>query len=290
MKKLAAIFLALLLTVGLLTGTASASAEIVEPTEQLYVADYANILSTSTELDIVTKVTALKELCGGELAVVTIDFLNDLDAEEYAYEIINQWGVGDKDKQNGMVLLLVPGEGKGWITVGSGLEDYISAGVLDGIMNQYLWDDFDAGNYDTAVQNTVAELLGLYESYYGIDVEGVSSNGGYYGEYYEEPRPRQSVFQTLAKLVFVLIVLFFVFGFRSAFGRRRGWFFFPFFGGFRGPRPPRDDWRHDGPRGPRGPGGFGGGFGGGHGGGFGGGHGGGSFGGGGGRGGGAGRR
>ena len=273
----------------LLTTFAAASTDIVEPTEQLYVADYANVLSEETETKIVRETEALKALCGGEIAVVTIDFLNDLDAEEYAYEILNQWGVGDKDKNNGMVMLLVPGEGKGWITVGTGLEDYVSASTLERIMNTYLWDDFDAGNYDTAVQNTFAQLLALYESYYGIDVEGAAENayygsGSYEEEYSYEPAPRRSVFSTLAKIVVILIVVLLLFG-----GRRGGGIFFiPWFGGwFHGPRHHHDDWRH----GPRGPGGFGGGhggFGGGHGG-FGGGHSGG-FGGGGGRGGGAGRR
>lgn len=272
----------------LLTTVVAASTDIVQPTEQLYVADYANILSEETESQIVRETEALKALCGGEIAVVTIDFLNDLDAEEYAYEILNQWGVGDEDKNNGMVMLLVPGEGKGWITVGTGLEDYAPASTLDRIMNTYLWDDFDAGNYDTAVRNTFSQLLALYESFYGIDVGGAAEDPyyepGYYdgGYYYEEAPPRRSLISTLATIVVIVIVALLLFG-----GRRRGRggiFIFPWFGGwFRGPRHHHDDWRH-GPRGPRG-----GGFGGGHRGGFGGGRSGG-FGGGGGRGGGAGRR
>ena len=283
MKQRISLLLTLLLILSLLAVPVSASTDIVEPTEQLYVADYANILSTETEQTIVEQVTALKGLCGGEIAVVTIDFLNDLDAEEYAYEIINQWGVGDKDKQNGMVLLLVPGEGKGWCTVGSGLEKYISAGTLDSILNAYLWDDFDAGNYDRAVRNTFAQLLAQYESYYGIDVEGAASNAYREDNYYEEPQPRRSFAGALVKVFVVLIIFSILFGGRHG---RRGFFFFPFFGGFWNHRPPRNDWHGPGPggpRGPRGPGSFGGG-------GFGGGSRGGSFGGGGGRGGGAGRR
>ena len=280
MKRRIAFLLALLLAITLLAVPAFASTDIVEPTGQLYVADYANILSAETEQTIVEQVTALKALCGGEIAVVTIDFLNDLDAEEYAYEIINQWGVGDKDKQNGMVLLLVPGEGKGWCTVGSGLEKYISAGTLDGILNNYLWDDFDAGNYDRAVRNTFAQLLALYESYYGIDVEGAASGAYQEDYYYEEPQPRRSFASALVKIFVVLIIFSMLFGGRRG---RRGFFFFPFFGGFWNHRPPHGPGPGPGPRGPRGPGSFGGGFGGGS-------RGGGSFGGGGGRGGGAGRR
>ena len=168
-RKSAALLLCLLLTL-LFSVSASASTEIVQPTDAYYVADYANVLSNETEQFVVEQVQALKQLCGGEIAVVTIDFLNDLNSEEYAYEIINQWGVGDAQKNNGAVLLLVPGEGKGWLTVGAGLEDYLTAGVLDEILNTYCWGYFDNGDYDAAVVNTVGALLEQYESYYGISL------------------------------------------------------------------------------------------------------------------------
>lgn len=313
MKRLTARLLTALLVLALCAVPALAAAKIVEPTEQLYVADYADILSRETEDWIVSSVTSLKEQCGGEIAVVTINFLpNGLDSEEYAYEVINQWGVGDKDKQNGTVLLLVPGEGKGWATTGTGAAKFLSAAVLEDILNEDLWDDFDAGDYDTAVKNTVSSMLVNYESYYGISLNGTGggtssgswSSGNYEdsydGYYYEEP-PRHSAFRTIVRVILVLIVISILFGGR---GRGGGIFFFPWFGGWgrHHRHGPWDGPWDDGPHGRRGPppGGFGGGrggFGGGSGGfggsgrgGFGGGGRSGGFGGGGGRGGGAGRR
>lgn len=167
--------LVLMLTL-LLTGCSSEKeaerVEIVSPSSALYVTDEADVLSADTEDYIVDRVLRLKQACGGEIAVVTIDFLtNGLDSEEYAYEIINQWGVGDADENNGTVLLLVPGQGKGWITTGSGIEDELTAGKLESILNTYLWDDFDAGDYDTATINTVNEVLAWYENYYNVDLD-----------------------------------------------------------------------------------------------------------------------
>ena len=90
MKRFLSVLLAAVLLV-CLSVTALAAKEIVEPTEQLYVADYADVLSSDTEEMIVSSVQELKANCGGEIAVVTIDFLTDgLDSEEYAYELINQ--------------------------------------------------------------------------------------------------------------------------------------------------------------------------------------------------------
>lgn len=247
-RKSAALLLCLLLTL-LFSVSASASTEIVQPTDAYYVADYANVLSNETEQFVVEQVQALKQLCGGEIAVVTIDFLNDLNSEEYAYEIINQWGVGDAQKNNGAVLLLVPGEGKGWLTVGAGLEDYLTAGVLDEILNTYCWGYFDNGDYDAAVVNTVGALLEQYESYYGISLANATgttaapqSAAQAYG-----PSVGERIFHGIIYLILILAVV----GVLFRPGRRHTFLFCgnPF-GPFCGPRPPR------GPHGPFGPGGL----------------------------------
>ncbi len=134
MKKFRRIFCILAVLLLFLSGCryAATSVSIVSPAEALYVTDDADILSDQTEKEIVEKVKLLKDLCGGEIAVVTIRYLTSgLDSEEYAREIINRWGVGDSEKNNGVVLLLVPGEGKGWVTAGVGIERALTAGKLE---------------------------------------------------------------------------------------------------------------------------------------------------------------
>lgn len=262
-RRVLALLVTLLLCVSLVV-SAEASAAIVEPSDALYVSDYADILYQDTEQYIVNRVNQLRSLCGGEIAVVTIrNLTGGMDAEEYAYELINQWGVGDKKKQNGTVFLLIPGEGKAWITTGTGTEAFLSPGRLQRIMDEFLWEDFDAGRYDVAVHNTFDALLSQYESYYGIAVDGQQT--------YEPQSERgsSSFFGTVIKIIVILWLLRIIFGNRGA-GSGCLWFLFPWFLGGGGRR--------------------GGGFGGGFGGGSGAGRGGGSFGGGGGRGGGAGRR
>ena len=286
--------------------------DIVQPSANLYVTDNADILSADTERYIVDRVQRLKAACGGEIAVVTIDFLSGgLDSEQYAYEIMNQWGVGDAERNNGVVLLLVPGEGKGWITAGSGIEDVLTDGKLDTILNTYLWDDFDAGEYDRAAVNTVNAVLDWYEGYYNIDLDRVSTSSvapdvSFGGGQSSHAGAAAIVvggvvftIATIARLIIGLVVAIVVIRLFFGMMRRPGLFFC--FGpprGPRGPRPPRGGGFGPGPGGHRPPrsggfGGGGGGFGGAgrSGGSFGGGsRGGGSFGGGGGRGGGAGRR
>ena len=150
------------------------AADVVSPPDAesgIFYVDKAQCLSDSTRSYINRQNIALTTACGGQVAVVTLEFLNDLNSEEYAYEVMNQWGVGDKDKNNGTVFVLVTAEKKCWITSGSGIEDDLSAGRLENILENYCYDSLDSGNYDAAVYDTVAAIFDWYERYYNIDLD-----------------------------------------------------------------------------------------------------------------------
>lgn len=294
--RLPSLILVLVLLAGLLAVPAMAASEIVSPPDVAhgtYYVDNAQCLSQSTKDYINRQNIALTNACGGQVAVVTLEFLNDLNSEEYAYEVMNQWGVGDKQKNNGTVFVLVTAEKKCWITTGSGIENDLSAGKLEQILENYCYDSLDSGAYDAAVYDTIREIFSWYESYYHMDLANFSStqveNGsaGFGGGSASVGRAIGGIFQSILTIIVLLIVLAIVVVgvVGSMFRPSWMWCLGPTWCGPRGPR---------GPRPPRG--GFGGsvGFGGGHGfgggAGRGGGFGGGSFGGGGGHGGGAGRR
>ncbi len=278
------------------------AADIVSPPDVAhgtYYVDDAQCLSAETRNYINRQNIALTNACGGQVAVVTLEFLGDLNSEEYAYEVMNQWGVGDKDENNGTVFVLVTAEKKCWITSGSGIENDLSAGRLESILEENCYDSLDSGNYDKAVYDTVRAVFAWYENYYHMDLANFNSTqvesgqAAFGGGRASVGQTVGGILQSLLSIVILLIVLaIVVFGtFGSMFRPSWLWCLGPTWcGGPRGPRGPRP------PHGSGwfgGPGGFGGGsgFGGGAGrGGFGGGFGGGSFGGGGGHGGGAGRR
>ncbi len=302
------LILSLILVLSLFPLPALATADIVAPPDAedgVYYVDKANCLSSATKDYINRQNISLTNACGGQVAVVTLDFLNDLNCEEYAYEVMNQWGVGSSEENNGTVFVLVTAEKKCWLTSGSGIENDLSAGTLEQILEQNCYDNLDAERYDAAVYDTVQAIFSWYENYYHVSLSSYNSQvvetgnpgfgGGGAGQVVSSVI--NGIFSVIVMLLLLVIVIVAVF----SIARRPGlfWCFGPGWCGPRGPRGPRD------PRGPRrphdpggsfGPGGFGGGriggagrggFGG-SGGGFGGS--GGGFGGGGGHGGGAGRR
>lgn len=182
-KRLWSVLLCLTLVLGLLSVTAGA---VVEPTDAFYVADYADVLSADTEQYIVNKNHTLFESTGGQIVVVTVDFMDGMDAADYAMGVVENWGgIGDADRNNGFVLVYAVGENKVWAMTGSGLEDALPASQVERYLEQYFYDGYDAGEYDQATRDFFDAIYGWYESYYA----GSTSGGEQDFQYYPEPEP-----------------------------------------------------------------------------------------------------
>ena len=101
---------AALLGAALLTGGAQA---VAEPTAARYVADEADVLSSETEQYIIDKNQSLFEDTGGEIVVVSVDFMDGMDAADYAMAVAESWGgIGDESLNNGFLLVYAVGENK----------------------------------------------------------------------------------------------------------------------------------------------------------------------------------
>lgn len=95
LKKTGAVLLTVLVLV-LMAVPAFAVALPDAPTGYVY--DGANVLSSSTESYIERTGSALAEACGAEVVVATVDFTDGEDIADYAYDLFNKWGIGDKKR------------------------------------------------------------------------------------------------------------------------------------------------------------------------------------------------
>ena len=141
------IALVLVITVCVLPAIAQGAPDVVEPTEQFYVADYANVIDEATEQLIVEKSAKLYEENGAQVVVVTVDFIGESTIEEYARALFNKWGIGDKDKNNGVLLLMVIGEENYWCVQGRGLEDSLPTSSIKDMLDLCLEPDFAKHDY-----------------------------------------------------------------------------------------------------------------------------------------------
>ena len=257
------------------------------------VLDQAGVLSEETINTVDSYNNALAST-GAEIGVLTVDFTGNLSIDDYALQVFNEWGIGDKKKQNGVLFLLVTGDENYYCTLGTGLEGEITYSRLKSLLNDYAEPGFAKGDYDACVTEFTGALYSELCSLYGITP----------GEGQPQPKPVENDDNAETMLILIVTVVLIVVaialssrggrgGGGGGGGRGRDVVFWPLFlGGYSRPRYYHRPYHRPPPGGFGGgfggPGGFGGGgFGGG---GFGGGGGGfGGFGGGGSRGGGAGR-
>lgn len=162
MKKLIAGLLLVLLILPL--ACTSVSAATPSPTAAFYVNDMAGVLSAEQEKSMVSAAEQLAKQTGAQVVVLTVTTLDDRDITEYALEIARAWGIGDKEKNNGVLILLSTGDREVRVEVGLGLEGCLPDGktgrlIDDYAIPYYAQNDFAAGTEQLfhAVMNVVCE-------------------------------------------------------------------------------------------------------------------------------------
>lgn len=179
-----------------------------------YVLDEADVISDSTERYINEKNNALAEACGAQIVFVAVDFTGSYSTHDYAYELFNKWGIGDKRENNGMLYVLAVGAEDYYALPGSGILDVLSGSALDDLLVDYMEPDFADGDYDAAVRKTFDRTLGILERKYSVSYKNETKpipEAGYSG--YEEARGQRSgfmsgLFRLLGKVItFVVIML-----------------------------------------------------------------------------------
>ena len=133
MKKHLLIITALLF--GLVSG-ARAYSSPGSPTG--YVNDFAEILSTETRASLEELLSSTDASTSAQVAVVTIKSLDGDTIENYAEKLFQEWGIGQKGKDNGVLLLVAVDDRKVRIEVGYGLEGALTDAESSWIRNNFV--------------------------------------------------------------------------------------------------------------------------------------------------------
>ena len=189
--------------------TATAAWAIVEPPPEVYVGDYADVLSAETEQLIIEENERLEALTGAQIVVATVDFLDGMEIEDYAYTVFNEWGIGDAEKNNGLLLLLVIGEENYWAMQGDGIYRALTSGMLDEYLFTYLEDDFAVGDYDAGVAKVFQAFVDWYDNYYQLNENTFPSNDVISGSnnYEENEDIDGGGFVTFIVFIVVLVII-----------------------------------------------------------------------------------
>lgn len=143
---------------------------VVEPTNQFYVNDYANVLTTETEQYIMNMNIELNNKTKAQIVVVTVNTLEGKSIEEYATELSRKFEIGDKKENNGVLLLCSTGDRKFRIEVGYGLEGVLPDGKTGRIQDEYILPYLKNDNYDEGIKNGFSAILQEVCKEYNIEI------------------------------------------------------------------------------------------------------------------------
>jgi uncharacterized protein len=126
-----------------------------------YVTDLASVLDPATEAAIEAMLADVEQRTTAEIAVVTVRSLDGMTVEDYANCLFKQWGIGQKGKDNGVLILVAPTERKIRIEVGYGLEPVLPDGLAGEIIRQSALPPFRSGDVSGGTTATVDRIAAL---------------------------------------------------------------------------------------------------------------------------------
>jgi len=142
---------ALLLCIGaLFAQVASAAPDFPKLTGR--VVDAANVLPPDVEARLTQKLEALDTQSHRQFVVATVPSLQGYEISDYGYQLGRAWGIGSKDKNDGVLLLVAPTERKVRIEVGYGLEGVLPDGMGFLIVNNDIVPRFKAGDMPGGIE------------------------------------------------------------------------------------------------------------------------------------------
>lgn len=152
-----------LLAALLLVLPAAAQSRLVFPALTGRVVDQADLLDPAAEQALTQKLAALEASSSDQLVVVTVPSLQDREIEEYGYQLGRAWGIGQKEGDNGALLIIAPNERRVRIEVGYGLEPILTDAFSSMVIRDQILPAFREGDYQAGIVRGVDALIAQLE-------------------------------------------------------------------------------------------------------------------------------
>jgi uncharacterized protein len=169
MKRRARVSAVLTVAVGaILLGAALLSAEPIASLHAThYVNDFAGVLDSATQDRLNDLCRQVEQKAHAQIAVVTVKSLDGQDEVSYAVALYQQWGIGTKGKDRGVLILLATNDHKYWTTVGYGLEAILPDGKVGGFGREMV-PLLRSGNFAGAVTLMTARVASVIAQDAGV--------------------------------------------------------------------------------------------------------------------------
>jgi len=224
-RKSANVILTFSLFFSLLVSCALAQEVKIPPRGTGYVSDFAGLLKPNDKLTIIKFASELEKKTSAQVAIVTIKSTQPESIQGFSVRLFDQWKIGRKGKDNGVLILVAVNDRKAWITTGYGLEGAIPDVIANKIVQANMVPYFKSGQYSRGITEGSVAVISLMAKEYDVQITGQEA------QVYQRVHRRKSPLEIL----FTIILFIFIIGSRSGFlgyflmgsmlgGRRRGGF------------------------------------------------------------------
>jgi uncharacterized protein len=131
--------------------------------------DTAELLSDDTKQELESLLRQHEDSTSNQVVVLTITSLESESIEEYAIRVVDTWKLGQKGKDNGVLLLVAKDDRQVRIEVGRGLEGELTDALSAQIIRREIVPNFKGGDYDRGVRAGVDAILGAIAGSYTAD-------------------------------------------------------------------------------------------------------------------------
>ena len=184
------------------------------------VVDQAGVLSADQRVILENKLATYEQTSGHQVAVAIVKSLEGNDVNLYGVELGRRWALGQKGKNDGVIIVVAPNEHKVSIQVGYGLEGDLTDATSSIIISHTMVPKFKAGDYLGGLWNGTDDIIKVVGGQ-GADVLAAAQN---------QSAPQAGIADALPFVIFFIIVLIIFFNA----SRGRGIGFIPIGGGGSG--------------------------------------------------------
>lgn len=174
-KKLSLLFL-VIFTLLMGSHVLAESEDVPSPVGDIYVQDFSDVLSEAEKSELNTIGRKLEDSTTAQVSVLIVHTTGEKTIEQYALEAFREYGIGNEESNNGVLLVLALDDKKVRIEVGYGLEGQIPDGKAGSILDEYAIPFLQKQESNLAVTETYKVLVNEVYAEYGLENQQIEAN------------------------------------------------------------------------------------------------------------------
>lgn len=144
-----------------------------KPNPPKAVNDFAGILSESEQASLESSLRAFEDTTSIAIVIAVVTDLCDMDKASYSYQLFEKWGIGNKEKNNGVLIMVKPkeidGRGEVFIETGYGMEGVLPDAIAKRIVENEIIPNFKNKDYYGGIANAAQTVMEISAGEYSAD-------------------------------------------------------------------------------------------------------------------------